>query len=131
MPAQPADQINLILISGTPGQFDRAARRNPGALIYHIQTRRFARLYKFAKFGSVIRKLLLALGGSRGRFLSRDEIAEAVYGDREDGGVVDVSNNVFVARSRSMPKLDMLGVSLVWRRTHGIELTSLPLRPVS
>jgi hypothetical protein len=89
--------------------------------------------YAFARGGAVCRprpqmaQLLLFLAANPAVYVSVDEVTDALWGDREDGGPLDTVRNLHVLRSLHKRELATLGLRLFSRNLRGLELVLLPL----
>ena len=72
----------------------------------------FARSGVVVQLPSVISMIILALAGARGNLLSKFEIAEIIWGDRENGGPEYSTTVLQVTRTRHGARLTPLGIRI-------------------
>lgn len=117
---------NLIIATRmTVKGMARRSQLSPGALLINVHRPALARDGTVVTTTRALLIYIAAYAGRPGHILSDAEVADLLYGDRADGGPIDVRNLLRVNGVDAWPILALLGLRLDRHHGRGSALRSV------
>jgi DNA-binding response OmpR family regulator len=111
-----------IILAVKPGQAKRLSFRHSKAFVFDAPANRIWNNGLWIKLAPCEFKVALAVAVRRGELISKAEICDALWGDREDGGPDTQWKAIDVHVNRLRGKLPVMGLSIFTHWGRGLRL---------